>query len=204
MVARSRASSTRARSSSTASTRRQRIVVQLCGAAGGAQRPPRGLRRLHGPGGRALHRHHCGSPEARAMATGCSMGAYHAVNFFLKHPDLREGTLALSGLYRLDRHEVQPRCWPTCRRSITTRPCPIPAKPQRPVVLDWYRRSTIIVCVGLGAWGRRRSRTRAAWTASSAKNRSPPGWTSPGQDVNHETGPGGTSRWNYFLGKLYG
>ena len=50
-------------------------------------------------------RQHCASPEARVMATGCSMGAYHAVNFFLKHPDLCEGTIALSGLYRLDRHE---------------------------------------------------------------------------------------------------
>ena len=44
-------------------------------------------------------RHHCGLPVERAMATGCSMGAYHAVNFFLKHPDLCEGTIALSGLY---------------------------------------------------------------------------------------------------------
>ncbi|MGE5255242.1 MAG: alpha/beta hydrolase-fold protein, partial [Hyphomicrobiales bacterium] len=43
-------------------------------------------------------RQHCQSPSERVMATGCSMGAYHAVNFFLKHPDLFEGTIALSGL----------------------------------------------------------------------------------------------------------
>ncbi|RPJ71592.1 MAG: transposase, partial [Desulfobacteraceae bacterium] len=29
-------------------------------------------------------RAHCGNPDERPMATGCSMGAYHAVNFFLK------------------------------------------------------------------------------------------------------------------------
>ena len=39
-------------------------------------------------------RHHCRSPEERVMANGCSMGAYHAVNFFLKHPDVFEGTIA--------------------------------------------------------------------------------------------------------------
>ncbi|AOY58248.1 uncharacterized protein Dmul_14730 [Desulfococcus multivorans] len=33
------------------------------------------------------------------------MGAYHALNFFLKHPDLLEGTIALSRLHRLDRFE---------------------------------------------------------------------------------------------------
>jgi esterase/lipase superfamily enzyme len=44
--------------------------------------------------------HHCQSPAERVMANGCSMGAYHAVNFFLKHPDVFEGTIALSGLNR--------------------------------------------------------------------------------------------------------
>ena len=36
------------------------------------------------------------------MTNGCSMGAYHALNFFLKHPDVFQGMIALSGLYRLD------------------------------------------------------------------------------------------------------
>jgi esterase/lipase superfamily enzyme len=53
----------------------------------------------------AFIRHHCQSPQERVMANGCSMGAYHAVNFFLKHPDVFEGTIALSGLYRLHRRE---------------------------------------------------------------------------------------------------
>jgi esterase/lipase superfamily enzyme len=50
-------------------------------------------------------RDHCNQPDVRVMANGCSMGAYHAVNFYLKHPDLFAGTIALSGLYRLDRAE---------------------------------------------------------------------------------------------------
>ena len=42
----------------------------------------------------------CRSPRGRIMANGCSMGAYHALNFFFKRPDVFEGTIALSGLYR--------------------------------------------------------------------------------------------------------
>ena len=55
----------------------------------------------------AFVRDHCRSPQVRVMANGCSMGAYHAVNFYLKHPDVFEGTVALSGLYRLDRPDFQ-------------------------------------------------------------------------------------------------
>lgn len=33
------------------------------------------------------------------LAVGCSMGAYHAANFFLRRPDLFDGVIALSGVY---------------------------------------------------------------------------------------------------------
>ncbi len=33
------------------------------------------------------------------MTTGCSMGAYHALNFFLRHPDVFQTMVALSGVY---------------------------------------------------------------------------------------------------------
>lgn len=33
------------------------------------------------------------------LAVGCSMGAYHAANFFLRRPDLFDGLIALSGVY---------------------------------------------------------------------------------------------------------
>ena len=32
------------------------------------------------------------------MTTGCSMGAYHALNFFLQHPDVFNKVVALSGI----------------------------------------------------------------------------------------------------------
>lgn len=33
------------------------------------------------------------------LVVGCSMGAYHAANFFLRRPDLFDGVIALSGAY---------------------------------------------------------------------------------------------------------
>ncbi len=37
------------------------------------------------------------------MTTGCSFGAYHAVNFALRHPDVIKRTIGLSGLYDIRR-----------------------------------------------------------------------------------------------------
>jgi len=36
------------------------------------------------------------------MVTGCSWGAYHAVNYALKHPDIIDSCVALSGVYDLN------------------------------------------------------------------------------------------------------
>jgi esterase/lipase superfamily enzyme len=41
----------------------------------------------------------------RAWTIGASMGAYHAANVLFRHPDLFDGLVALSGLYRL-RHFI--------------------------------------------------------------------------------------------------
>lgn len=37
--------------------------------------------------------------DQRILTFGCSMGAMHAANLFLRRPDLFEGTFAISGLY---------------------------------------------------------------------------------------------------------
>ena len=37
--------------------------------------------------------------EGKLLATGCSMGGYHAVNFFFRHPDVFDTLIALSGIY---------------------------------------------------------------------------------------------------------
>ena len=79
------------------------------------------------------------------------MGAYHSVNFFLKHPDVFEGTIALSGLYRLDRTEFG--LTPADMHAVYfNSPVNYLSGISDAWYLDQYRRSKIIVCVGQGAW----------------------------------------------------
>ncbi len=47
-------------------------------------------------------RHDCQSPEIKISLVGCSLGAYHAVNFALKHPSIFQYALCMSGRYDIE------------------------------------------------------------------------------------------------------
>ena len=96
-------------------------------------------------------RQHCGGGDLRLTTNGCSMGAYHAVNFFLKHPDLFTGTIALSGLYRLDRPEFALSAADLPAVYFNS-PVHYLAGMSDPWFLDRYRQGAIVICVGQGAW----------------------------------------------------
>ncbi len=96
-------------------------------------------------------RDHCRQPDIRVMANGCSMGAYHAVNFFLKHPDILAGTIALSGLYRLDRTEFGLSA-DDIPAVYFNSPLNYLSGLEDRWYKDWYKKSRIVVCVGQGAW----------------------------------------------------
>jgi esterase/lipase superfamily enzyme len=86
--------------------------------------------------------------EGRLMTTGCSMGAYHAANFFFKHPDVFDSVIALSGMYGpeyfvgdyMDNNVYFN--FPLCYLPNLTDPW----------YIDRFRNSDIILCVGQGAW----------------------------------------------------
>jgi esterase/lipase superfamily enzyme len=145
-------------------------------------------------------RQHCSTRTQRVMATGCSMGAYHALNFFLKHPDVLEGTIALSGLYRLDRFEFN--------LSASDLPAVYYNSPLSYLpglgngwYLDWYRRSRIIVCVGQGAWEHEAIEDTRGLDAL-LHEKSIPAWVDYwGFDVNHDW-PWWYKQMNYFLKHL--
>jgi esterase/lipase superfamily enzyme len=144
---------------------------------------------------------HGQSGDERVMASGCSMGGYHAVNFFLKHPDLFEGVIALSGLYRLDRHEfgMSPSDMPAVYFNS-------PLNYLSGLTADWYleryRRRTIIACVGQGAWEQEALEdTRRLGDIFKVKE--VPAWIDIwGTDVNHDW-PWWYQQMNYFLNHLY-
>jgi esterase/lipase superfamily enzyme len=147
-------------------------------------------------------RDHCRSSGVRVMANGCSMGAYHAVNFFFKHPDVFEGVIALSGLYRLDRPEF----------GLTAADVPAvyynsPLSYLPGLTDTWYlercRHRRIIVCAGQGAW-EEEALADTRDLEAICREKSIPGWFDFwGPDVNHDW-PWWYRQMNHFLGHLYG
>ncbi len=90
---------------------------------------------------------HSGWPD-KLMTTGCSMGGYHAANFFFRHPDVFDAVIALSGLFG-PRYFVGDYLDDRVHSNF-----PLLYLPQitDPVRLAQYRASHIIVCTGQGAW----------------------------------------------------
>lgn len=94
-------------------------------------------------------RQHCGGDnQLKCLATGVSMGAYHAVNFFFRHPDVFNALIALSGLYQVSMFVGD--YWD--ENVYFNSPLAYLPNLQDPWYLDQYRQSQIIVCCGQGAW----------------------------------------------------
>ena len=146
-------------------------------------------------------REHCNSPEERPMATGASMGAYHSVNYFLRHPDICGGTIALSGLYRLDRKEFGISA-DDVKYVYYNSPVHFLPNTNDPAILDWYRNSQIVICTGQGAWEEEAVEDTRALDGSF-KQLGVNAWIDYwGEDVNHDW-PWWFIQMNHFIEKLY-
>lgn len=91
---------------------------------------------------------HCGGSEQKMIVTGASMGGYHAGNFFFRHPDIFDTTIALSGVFSLKLFVGDYMDENVYFNS------PIDYLPglADPWYLERYRQSQIIICCGQGAW----------------------------------------------------
>jgi esterase/lipase superfamily enzyme len=142
-------------------------------------------------------REHCGGTDQKFLTTGCSMGGYHAANFFFRHPDVFDGMICLSGLFQLrtfigdylDDHVY-------FNSPLYYLPNMTDAG-----YLDQYRRSQIIVCTGQGAWEEAMvADARALQRILEQKNI--PAWIDLwGYDVNHDW-PWWRQQLPYFLSHL--
>jgi len=92
--------------------------------------------------------HHCGNTWQKPLTTGCSMGAYHAANFFFRHPDLFDATICLSGLYQMKGFVGDYMD----ERVYFNSPLAFLQNLTDPGILELYRRSFIVICTGQGAW----------------------------------------------------
>lgn len=126
------------------------------------------------------------------------MGAYHAANFFFRHPDVFDTTIALSGVYRLNMFIGDYMDENVYFNS------PINFLPDLddPWHLDLYRQSNIIICCGQGAWeDEMLADSHALKQILDAKNI--PNWVDFwGYDVNHDW-PWWRKMLPYFLDHLF-
>ncbi|MBF2053812.1 MAG: esterase family protein [Candidatus Sericytochromatia bacterium] len=89
-----------------------------------------------------------GSTETGIGVTGCSMGAYHAANFFFRYPETYDALLAISGVYRL---KLFIGDYMDDQVYFHTPLAYLPALTD-PHYLELYRRAQIIISVGQGDW----------------------------------------------------
>ncbi len=132
------------------------------------------------------------------IATGCSMGAFHSINFGLRHPDLFDTVIALSGVYDArfftgDFHGDQ--------AVYFNSPIDYLWGQNDPWFLDRYRENHYIVAVGQGAWEEQHvTDTRRLQEAFNGKNIL--GWFDYwGHNVDHDW-PWWRVQMPYFLGEL--
>jgi esterase/lipase superfamily enzyme len=142
-------------------------------------------------------RQHGQGSQQKFLATGCSMGGYHAPNFFFRHPDVFDAVISLSGLFQLGLFIGDYMDETVYLNS------PLHYLPNLtdPWYLDQYRQSRIILCAGQGAWeDMMLADLRAVEGVLRAKQ--VPVWVDYwGYDVNHDW-PWWRKQLPYFLEAL--
>jgi esterase/lipase superfamily enzyme len=86
--------------------------------------------------------------EGKFLVTGTSMGAYHSCNFFFRHPEIFNGVIALSGIYKLNMFIGD------YMDQIVYFNVPLAYLPNLTdeYYLNQFRHSKIIISVGQGNW----------------------------------------------------
>jgi esterase/lipase superfamily enzyme len=133
----------------------------------------------------------------QALTTGVSMGGYHSGNFFFRHPDCFDGCICLSGIFRLNLFIGDYMD----QNVYFNTPLAYLPNLSDPGLLDQYRQSQIVVCVGQGAW-EDEMRVDAAELRRILEEKRIPAWIDFwGHDVQHDW-PWWRVQMPYFLHKL--
>jgi len=116
------------------------------------------------------------------LTTGCSMGGYHAGNFFFRHPSLFDAVIALSGIFQLTMF-IGDYMDETVYYNSPLNFVPNLTDPERLMLI---RRSRIIICTGQGAWEEPMIADARAMEQILAE-KAVPAWVDLwGYDVNHD------------------
>lgn len=119
----------------------------------------------------------------KLIVSGCSMGGYHAGNFFFRRPDLFDGIVSLSGLFHADYF------FPQYNDALIYQNSPLDFLAnisKSHLLLDQYSNKTLIFCCGQGNYERITSGSTAR-LRDTLKNLDVDGWFDFwGKDVSHD------------------
>ena len=93
--------------------------------------------------------HAWNNSDRRPIAVGCSMGATHAAIAALRRPDLFQGCIALSGVYRTSFFFGD---WMDENLYNNDIPAFLSNMPADHPYVDLYNQRQLVMCVGQGAW----------------------------------------------------
>lgn len=132
------------------------------------------------------------------IATGCSMGAFHVINFALRHPDLFDTAIALSGVYDARFFTGD---FGSDQAVYFNSPIDYVANQNDEWFLARYRQNHYVVAVGQGAWEEQHiadtSRLQQVFNSKAIS-----AWFDFwGSDVDHDW-PWWRVQMPFFLGKL--
>jgi esterase/lipase superfamily enzyme len=125
------------------------------------------------------------------------MGAYHAANFFFRHPEVFDAVIALSGIYRLNMFIGDYMD----ENVYFNSPLAYLPRLQDESYLAKFRESQIIICAGRGAWEDEMV-ADAENLGKVLRDKGVPCWIDLwGEDVNHDW-PWWRKQLPYFLAHL--
>ncbi len=132
------------------------------------------------------------------MTTGCSMGAYHAVNFFLQHPDVFRKVIALSGIYDARFFGGD---YGHDQIVYYNSPSDYIWQQNDSWFIDQYRQSDIVICTGKGDWEEDGLPSYNSLKDAFAEKQIPAWFDEWGEDVAHDW-PWWRQQMPYFLSKV--
>ena len=142
-----------------------------------------------------------GENSGKVITTGSSMGGSHAVNFFLRRPDLFNGVISLSGLFSMEMFIGK------YMDDIAYMNDPLTYMPNLPddhPYIDLYNNADpLIICVGQGAWEDEMKESTFALKEIFDRKGINAQWEIWGWDVDHDW-PWWRIQWPMFLERTLG
>lgn len=137
--------------------------------------------------------------KGKLLTVGCSMGAFHGLNFFLRRPDIFDSTIALSGLYSAEHF------FPHYNNENIYLNSPIDYMKNisdNHEYVDMYKKSKIILCCGQGRWEEKCLRDTIEMEKNFKRIKVPAWIDLWGCDVDHDW-PWWKIQFPYFLDKIF-